>query len=135
MRKKYLPNYDANHPIFKHYTRKNQVNYFGQKSMALKRKIEWHFTFYNWIKWWESTGHFGERGVKNNQYQMCRFNDVGPYNPNNVYCDLGINNRQNRNPPKRQIILNGITYPSITEASKILKVCRKTIYKKLKLKN
>ena len=132
MRNIYLPNYDASHPIFQHYTRKNQINYYGQKSMALKRKIEWKFTFYNWIKWWEQTGHFDKRGVKNNQYQMCRYNDLGPYSPDNVYCDLGFNNkRQGAKKRERIIVLDGITYQSVTQASKILKICRKTIYKRL----
>jgi len=86
--------YDANHKYYQHYTKKNNVNYHGQKSMAKKRNVPWKFTFESWITWWEDTGHFHERGVKNNQYQMCRVNDTGDYSPENVYCDLGSNNKQ-----------------------------------------
>jgi hypothetical protein len=86
--------YDANHHYYQHYTKKNSVNYHGQRSMALKRNVEWNFTFDSWIKWWIDTGHFLNRGVRNNQYQMCRYNDTGAYSPDNVYCDLGSNNKQ-----------------------------------------
>lgn len=86
--------YDENHPLYKHYNRKNLTNYHGQKSMAKKRKVEWQFNFHTWIKWWIDTGHFHERGVRNDQYQMCRKDDRGPYSPDNVYCDLGVNNRK-----------------------------------------
>ena len=86
--------YDANHKYYQHYTKRNNVNYHGQKCMAGKRNVPWDFTFESWIKWWEDTGHFHERGVNNHEYQMCRVNDTGPYSPDNVYCDLGSNNKR-----------------------------------------
>ncbi len=86
--------YDANHPVYSHYTHRNNVNYAGQKSMAKKRNVDWQFDFYTWIEWWVSTGHFHERGVGNNNYQMCRINDTGPYSITNVYCDTGKNNKK-----------------------------------------
>jgi len=89
----YLRNYDATHPVFQHYTRKNAVNFYAQKSMAKKRKITWNFTFDEWILWWLNTGHFQDRGVHNYKYQMCRYDDNGPYEPSNVYCDTGKNNK------------------------------------------
>jgi len=85
---------DPTHPIYKHFTNINIVNYNGQKSMALKRGLEWKFDFLTWIVWWIQTGHFDERGVKNHQYQMCRYNDIGPYSWDNVYCDTGENNKE-----------------------------------------
>jgi len=88
----FLKDYDASHPIFQYYTTKNSVNYHGQKSMAKKRGIDWEFTLYGWIEWWVNSGHFHERGVGNNGYQMCRFNDVGEYSPTNTYCATGYEN-------------------------------------------
>ena len=84
---------NPDHPIYKHFTNINVVNYNAQKSMALKRGLEWNFDFLTWTVWWISTGHFDERGVKNDQYQMCRINDIGPYSWDNVYCDTGKNNK------------------------------------------
>jgi hypothetical protein len=85
--------YDPDHPIFKHFTHYNGVNFHGQKSMALKRGIEFKFDFLSWIVWWIQTGHFDQRGVGNDDYQMCRKGDIGPYNWDNVYCDTGKNNK------------------------------------------
>ena len=86
--------YDPNHIYYKHYTKKNLANYHGQKSMATKRNVEWGFTFDTWIKWWVDTGHFENRGVRNDNHQMCRVGDRGPYHPDNVYCDLASNNKR-----------------------------------------
>lgn len=112
----FLPQYIADHPIYSQYTRKNQVNYNGQKSMAKKRNIDWQFTFYEWIVWWVNTGRFNNRGVENDQYQMCRINDSGPYAPTNVYCDTAINNKyaKYKNPP---IIATNIKTGEETEYS------------------
>lgn len=129
--KLFLKEYDANHKIFQHYTRRNSVNYYGQKSMANKRGIEWEFTLYSWIEWWVNTGHFHERGVNNHQYQMCRKNDTGAYSVENVYCDTGLNNKQGLRYSRtnnKEITINGITYKSISEAARELRCHRSTIY-------
>ena len=86
--------YDENHHYYKHYTKTNLRNYHGQKSMAKKRNVHWGFDFDSWIKWWVDTGHFANRGVRNDNHQMCRNNDTGPYSPDNVYCDLASNNKK-----------------------------------------
>lgn len=125
----YLGKYDATHPVFKHYTRKNAVNFYGQKSMAKKRKIVFNFTFDEWINWWLNTGHFHERGVHNDKYQMCRYDDSGPYEPSNVYCDLGMNNKLDCDKhgwPRRGVFATNIStnetvfYHSISQAAKTL---------------
>jgi len=125
----FLREYDAMHPIYCHYTRRNNVNYFGQKSMAKKRHIKWDFTFYEWIEWWVNTGHFHERGVKNNQYQMCRYNDVGDYSITNVYCDTGSNNKKKQLNKKSCIFLN-VEYKSISDAIKASGLSRPEFYRK-----
>lgn len=72
---------------------KAKCSYHFQKSRAINsRNIEWHLTFDEWINWWLSTGHWHERGKGSNKYVMSRFNDVGPYALNNIYCQTDGNN-------------------------------------------
>jgi len=86
---------------FKHYTSKNRLNYSAQKSMAIKRGVGWEFnSFEEWLLWWLQTGKFDQRGVNNEDYQMCRINDTGPYRWNNVYCDTGKNNKLHKGKEK-----------------------------------
>lgn len=85
--------YDAAHPVYKYFTRKNLVNYHGQKSMALKRGLKFELDFLSWVVWWISTGHFDERGVYNYNYQMCRKGDTGDYTWDNIYCATGEENK------------------------------------------
>lgn len=88
-------NYNADDEFFKHFNKKNMVSYNAQKSMAFKRGINWEFnSFEEWLSWWMQTGKFDQRGVTNDGYQMCRYNDDGPYKWNNVYCATGKQNKQ-----------------------------------------
>lgn len=85
--------YDSKHPLFKHFTNTNFMNFHGQKSSAKKRGIEFEFDFLSWLVWWLSTGKFDQRGVFNHNYQMCRIGDQGPYSVDNVYCATGKENK------------------------------------------
>jgi hypothetical protein len=58
--------------------------YHTHKGGALNRGIEWLFTFDSWIKKWEESGKWEQRGHKKGQYCMSRPNDQGPYSPDNV---------------------------------------------------
>lgn len=58
--------------------------YDKQKWQAKQRNIEWLFTFDSWVKKWEDSNKWEQRGIKRGQYQMCRFKDMGPYSPDNV---------------------------------------------------
>ena len=49
---------------------------------AKKRGIEWQFTYEEWINWWGDD--IANRGPRKGQLVMARFNDSGPYHPNNV---------------------------------------------------
>jgi hypothetical protein len=90
-KKKYNPDCS----FYKHFTDRNKMNYAGQKSQALKRDIGWEFTgFEEWLVWWLGTGKFDQRGVTNEAYQMCRYNDTGSYRPDNVYCATGKENKE-----------------------------------------
>jgi hypothetical protein len=66
------------------------------RSNAKVRNLGFHFTFEQWVKWWEE--QLGPnwlllRGPKKHQYCMARLNDKGPYVVENVKC---ITNRKNR---------------------------------------
>ena len=87
-------NYNENDLFYKHFTKTNMRNYNAQKSMAKKRGISWEFnSFEEWLTWWLQTGKFDQRGVTNEGYQMCRYNDTGPYSPTNCYCATGKENK------------------------------------------
>jgi len=56
--------------------------YNNAKLSAKQRNIEWLFDFDSWIEWWGNDLHL--RGPKKGNLVMARFNDQGPYHPNNV---------------------------------------------------
>lgn len=66
--------------------------YHRQRGAALHRGIEWKFDFDSWATWWINSGYLPVRGKSRDEYQMCRFNDCGPYSPDNVYCATGDKN-------------------------------------------
>jgi hypothetical protein len=58
--------------------------YSVQKACAKRRGIAFELTFEEWLKIWENSGHFEERGAAAHKYQMARHNDLGPYAIDNV---------------------------------------------------
>jgi len=68
------------------YTEKDKKRYQMQKYNAKQRSVEFKLTLEEWWAWWQSTGHYHERGCKNGQYVMGRFGDSGPYQLGNIYC-------------------------------------------------
>lgn len=68
-----------------------KYKYIRHRGHAKERGIEWLFTFDSWKKVWEDSGKIEDRGVTG--YQMCRYNDTGPYSPDNVYIALGSENK------------------------------------------
>lgn len=71
------------------YKRTPNVAYHDQKKSAIKRGIGWHFTFDQWINWWEvnlGSDWFKKRGHHTGQYVMARNKDKGPYASWNVRC-------------------------------------------------
>jgi hypothetical protein len=76
-------------------TQKDRQNFLSQKSMATKkngRDVEWKLSFEQWWDWWQATGHFHERGCRKGQYVMSRIGDIGPYEINNIFCQLHSEN-------------------------------------------
>lgn len=63
--------------------------YVTARNSAKARGIEFHFSFEEWIGWWEQ--QIGpdwqtKRGCKKGQFVMARYKDKGPYVPWNVKC-------------------------------------------------
>ena len=67
-------------------TKTDRSAYASQKSHAKQRGIIFNLSFEQWYDWWQSTGHYAQRGRKANCYVMARINDVGPYELVNIYC-------------------------------------------------
>lgn len=55
--------------------------YHKQQNHAKKRGIDWQFTFNTWLDWWGDD--IEKRGRKAGQLVMARYNDEGPYHPDN----------------------------------------------------
>lgn len=57
--------------------------YFAQRRLAKSRSIEWLFeSFEQWLDWWGPD--IVHRGRRRGQLVMARYNDTGPYHPDNV---------------------------------------------------
>ena len=55
--------------------------YWTQKHHAKDRGIEWQFTYDTWVEWWGED--ITRRGTRKGQLVMARYNDTGPYHPDN----------------------------------------------------
>jgi len=58
------------------------THYHNAKHCAKQRGIEWQFTYDTWIEWWGED--IVNRGPYKGQLVMARYNDTGPYHPDNV---------------------------------------------------
>lgn len=71
--------------------------FIEHKYAARRRGIEFHFTFEEWVKWWESNlgpNWITLRGRNAGQYVMARNGDIGNYEFKNVKCvTCEVNNR------------------------------------------
>jgi hypothetical protein len=56
--------------------------YSVQRTSAINRGIDWQFTYDTWIEWWGKD--IANRGRLKGQLVMARYNDIGPYHPDNV---------------------------------------------------
>jgi len=66
--------------------KKAKTAYNSQKGHAKRRGVDFKLTFEEWFDWWQSTGHYQERGRKKDCYVMARHNDSGAYELGNIYC-------------------------------------------------
>lgn len=62
--------------------KKYKLAYNSQKCAAGKRGIDWQFTYETWLAWWGDD--IVNRGRCLGQLCMARYNDTGPYHPDNV---------------------------------------------------
>jgi hypothetical protein len=68
---------------------KMKAAYRHQKADAKTRRVEFTFTYHEWVEWWK--GNLGEnwfelRGKGYGRYVMARMEDRGPYSPQNTQC-------------------------------------------------
>jgi len=66
--------------------------FLQQRNQAKQRGIDWDLSYLEWLAIWQTSGHLHERGRNKGSYQMCRFEDIGPYASSNVRIDLMENN-------------------------------------------
>ena len=60
---------------------------FAQQSRsALHRGIDMQFTFEQWWTWWQIDNRWARRGCTRYDLVMARYDDIGHYHPDNVYC-------------------------------------------------
>jgi hypothetical protein len=63
--------------------------FWHQQFHCRRRGIEFHFTFDEWVAWWEKQlgrNWMSKRGIRSDQYVMARKGDKGSYRPSNVIC-------------------------------------------------
>ena len=73
--------------------------YHSHRGSAKKRGIPFHFSFEEWVHWWESElgGNWLQlRGCRRGQYVMARLGDKGAYENGNVKCVLVEANHRER---------------------------------------
>jgi hypothetical protein len=66
--------------------------FIAHKNRSATKKIQFEFTFDEWLNMWLESGHWYERGKKKGQYVMSRKGDAGPYSIDNVYINTHANN-------------------------------------------
>jgi len=93
-----------------------KVRYNSQKQTAKQRKIEFNLSFEEWYNWWL------DNGIDRNYAQpfnkdtlcMCRYNDIGPYSLDNIYCDTLSSNMTTSNKLKSKDIKSRNSKPVST---------------------
>lgn len=74
------------------------------RSQAKYRNIPFEFSFETWYEWWLNHGVDKNLNVKwagNKRLCMCRYRDIGAYEPSNVYCGTHLQNVQEAHTGKR----------------------------------
>ena len=105
-----------------------------QKNRAKRNKIEWHFTFEEWVDWWGDD--IDKRGTSKDSLVMARTGDIGPYHPNNVRkatVSENVNERNSRYMHK--VITKDGEFESIESAARFYKVKPSAITNAVKYKN
>ena len=72
--------------------------YRAQKQNARRRGILFEFDYQSWVDWWGDD--IVNRGRGREKLVMARYNDSGPYHPDNVLKMLGFENVRDGNAGK-----------------------------------
>ena len=108
--------------------------YDEQKNRSRRRKIEWHFTFEEWVAWWGDD--IDKRGKGKDNLVMARTGDIGPYHPDNVRKATVSENANERNSRyMHKVITKDGEFESIESASRFYKVDPTCIKKAATRKN
>src|SRR6516162_5562903 len=70
-----------------HDLRAHWQRFYEQRRAAGQRGVEWQLDFRTWLEIWQASGHLHQRGRCRGQFQMCRFEDIGPYASSTVRID------------------------------------------------
>ena len=76
--------------------------YLDQKWNAIKRGIPFLISFDEWWSIWQQSGHWDQRGYRQGQYCMSRYNDIGPYSYNNVFIQPIVQNTKDAQIGRKQ---------------------------------
>jgi len=87
--------------------------YTQHKSNAKQRGLEMRMTFDEWKDVWVQSGLWDHRGVGADKYCMCRHNDEGHYEVDNVFIATNSNNLRDGNTGK---VLSDGTKAKIADA-------------------
>lgn len=63
----------------------------SQRRTAMRRKITWEISLWDWWTVWQASGKWEQRG-RGRGYMMCRKGDQGSYAIGNVYIETGSHN-------------------------------------------
>ena len=72
--------------------------YDDQRRHAEFRGIEWQFSYAEWLEMWLVSNKWEDRGKMRGKFQMCRYNDIGPYSNKNCYIACVEANQEDRSP-------------------------------------
>lgn len=117
-----------------------KTRYNDQKGSAFKRGIPFNLTFEQWDNWFLSQGVDRNipQGKDGSCWCMCRFNDTGAYDLNNIYLDTNSNNVKLRNKlfwSKRGTLHTPYgNFQTIKDACQSLSMTRRQIQYRLKTK-
>jgi len=96
-------------------TKKYYDAYMMQRLHAGYRRIDWQFTFDEWLAWWGDD--ITNRGRNNGKLVMARYNDTGPYHPDNVRKATKNQNSKEKHWGK-PVSAEGQLFDSLTNAAK-----------------
>lgn len=84
---------DALKKYLSHKSRVEQAELHGKTDRA-GNVVKFLLSFDQWMLIWEESGHWDQRGRRKGQFVMSRKDDLGNYEPGNVFIQTGQQNAQ-----------------------------------------